>query len=286
MTTPQAMDKKRDFQVKKIIVTRLQEIEQEENVKVLYACESGSRAWGFASKDSDYDIRFIYLHPIKWYLSIKTNKDVIERPIDGLLDFSGWDLKKALWLFMKSNPPLLEWLNSPIIYLEQFSASAKLRNLLPEYYSPTSCLYHYLHMAQRNYREYLKGEVVWVKKYFYVLRPILACQWIEKGKGIIPVEFEKLSNKLLSNEEVRKAVNHLLEVKRNGTELDYKARIPILNDFIEKELTRLEKIKQNIKRDKFPRLNNQRDKPDIQRLNQLFYDMLQEVWKINLSLEN
>jgi len=118
--------------VKQQIETELQRIEQEEGVKIIYACESGSRAWGFPSKDSDYDVRFIYIRPVEWYLSIFEKRDVIERPIiSDMLDINGWDLKKALNLFRKSNPPLLEWLQSPIVYLEKGSVAEHIRRLSP-----------------------------------------------------------------------------------------------------------------------------------------------------------
>jgi hypothetical protein len=182
--------------MKQEILARLSHLEQEEGVRILYACESGSRAWGFPSTDSDYDVRFIYLQPQDWYLSIDLEKkrDVIERPINDQIDLNGWDLRKALWLYRKSNPPLLEWLGSPIIYLEKYSTASQLRTLAPEYYSPKACMYHYLHMARGNYREYLKGERVWIKKYFYILRPLLAINWLEKEMGIVPTEFRKLVN--------------------------------------------------------------------------------------------
>ena len=162
--------------IKREIQARLQHIEREENVCIFYACESGSRAWGFPSEDSDYDVRFMYVHHKDWYLSIDERRDVIERPINDMIDLSGWDIRKALRLFGKSNPPLLEWFNSPIIYQQRLNIVNKLKALMPEYYSPKSCLYHYLHMAEGNFREYLKGQMVLVKKYFYVLRPILACK--------------------------------------------------------------------------------------------------------------
>src|ERR1051325_12100355 len=102
-----------------VIQRKIAQIGQEEQVQVLYACESGSRAWGFASTDSDYDVRFVYCHPSNWYLSILDRPDVIERPIENDVDLSGWDVRKALQLFRKSNPPLLEWLDSPILYHTQ-----------------------------------------------------------------------------------------------------------------------------------------------------------------------
>jgi uncharacterized protein len=111
------------------IIKRLHEIEQTQEVRIQYACESSSRAWGFPSADSDYDVRFIYLHRTDWYLSVEAKRDVIEYRLEQNLDINGWDLKKALRLFRQSNPPLLEWLGSPIVYLEKTSTSAKLREL-------------------------------------------------------------------------------------------------------------------------------------------------------------
>ena len=154
--------------IREEVQTRLREIEDEEGVKVFFACESGSRAWGFPSADSDYDVRFLYAHPRPWYLSIdlERRRDVIERPITDALDISGWDLRKALQLFRKSNPPLLEWLQSPIVYREETTVASRFRDLIPVYYSSRKARYHYLHMAQGNYRGYFKGEEVWIKKYF------------------------------------------------------------------------------------------------------------------------
>ena len=224
-----------------IIQERLLEIEQKENVVIFFACESGSRAWGFPSANSDYDVRFIYARPIEWYLSIADARDVIECPIDDQLDINGWDIKKALQLFRKSNPPLLEWLGSPIVYKEQFDIANKMRALANEYYSPLACIHHYLHMAEGNYREYLKGEEIRIKKYFYVLRPLLAIQWLERGHGVAPTAFGVLVDRLLPAGALRKAIEGLIEKKRSGEELDTGPRIQVISDFIDSELARLTK---------------------------------------------
>ncbi len=141
-------------EVRADIVERLGRIEEEENVQMFLAVESGSRAWGFPSVNSDYDVRFIYAHRPEWYLSIDVEKkrDVIERPIVDHIDVSGWDIRKALTLLQKSNPPLLEWLQSPIIYREHTDIAQRFRALLPEYYSPTARFYHYLNMAKGNFK--------------------------------------------------------------------------------------------------------------------------------------
>src|SRR5436190_9326529 len=114
----------------------LARLEAERNVRVLFACESGSRAWGFASCDSDYDVRFLYVHARDWYLSVEDRRDVIEQPIVDDLDVSGWELRKALRLLRKSNPPLLEWLQSPMVYRQDAAFVAEFRALAATFYSP------------------------------------------------------------------------------------------------------------------------------------------------------
>lgn len=255
-------------ETKQEIESRLRQLEKEEEVYIFYACESGSRAWGFPSTDSDYDVRFLYVHPKNWYLSIDDKRDVIERKINNLIDVSGWDIRKALKLLRKSNPPLLEWLNSPVVYQQQLDVVERIRALMPEYYSPKSCLYHYLHMAEGNFREYLKGEIVWVKKYFYVLRPILACKWIEAGHGIVPMAFEMLVNRLVESDKLKDAINELLKRKRDGQELDREPRIPVISEFIEAELERLGNKS----------FDGNNSNADTERLDEVFRRVLEEVW--------
>lgn len=250
----------------KKIKSQLSGIEREENVRILYACESGSRAWGFESEDSDYDVRFIYLRKTSWYLTIQNRRDVIEKSINDELDVSGWDAPKALELFRKSNPPLLEWLQSPIIYVRESSFVERLGELMPQYYSPVSCHYHYFHMARKNLREYLKGDEVWTKKYFYVLRPVLACLWIEQGLGVVPTEFSRLVDGVVADTALRREIETLLEAKRGGAELDKGPRNPVISRFLEAELARLEDVAQPTAKTRDPEI-----------LDRLFHDILQEV---------
>jgi hypothetical protein len=221
------------------ILTRLERIEREEGVCIVYACESGSRAWGFESQDSDFDVRFIYVQPTERYLSVMPRPDVIERPADEVFDISGWDLRKALQLLHRSNPPLLEWLQSPIVYRERTETISRIRSLIPQYYQPAACHHHYLHMAQGNNREYLQGDTVWLKKYLYVLRPVLACLWIERGYGAVPTEFATLVERVVDEGDVKAAVVDLVARKKAGDELSRGARIPAISDFLEAELARL-----------------------------------------------
>ena len=205
------------------IEAELERIEREQGVCIVYACESGSRAWGFESSDSDYDVRFLYVHPTEWYLRVVPGREVIEKPIDGLLDISGWDLRKALQLLRKSNPPLLEWLQSPIVYREHSNVVHRIRDLMPQYYQPVACHYHYLHMARGNYREFLQGDTVWLKKYFYVLRPVLACLWIERDYGVVPIQFQMLVERVLEDGQIKTAIQDLIRRKKAGEELERRA---------------------------------------------------------------
>jgi uncharacterized protein len=224
------------------ITDALRDIEHTEQVRILYACESGSRAWGFPSQDSDYDVRFLYVRPAEYYFSIDVEhrRDVIERPISEMLDVSGWDLRKALLLLRKSNPPLMEWLRSPLVYHQRTDAVETMRTLAEDYYQPTASLYHYLHMARGNYRDYLRGDVVWMKKYFYVLRPLLAILWIEDGRGIPPMAFDTLLEAMITDAPLRQAIDALLVRKKAGEELDRQPRIPVISDFIAREVERPE----------------------------------------------
>lgn len=260
--------------IRDIIIDELEKIEEREQIKILFAVESGSRAWGFPSKDSDYDVRFVYIHPIEWYLSIEEGRDVLECPINNLLDISGWDIKKSLKLFKKMNPALSEWVNSPIVYLSYSSFLEQLRKLQNEYYSPKSSIYHYLNMANRNYREYLQSEKVRVKKYFYVLRPILACKWIENNNTVPPLEFEKLLDSQVDAEELYNQIKILLEIKKSADELDIEPRIDIINRFLDDEILYYKHYVEKI---------NNNKSLDIELLDSLFLRILEEVWGIEYA---
>ncbi|MDF2903524.1 MAG: putative nucleotidyltransferase [Bacillus sp. (in: firmicutes)] len=260
--------------MKETILKSLKKIEEDFNVKILYACESGSRAWGFPSKDSDYDVRFIYVHKKEDYLTIDPmgigkKRDVIELPINDYLDISGWELTKALRLFRKSNPPLMEWLRSGIVYYQAFSTIEQMQELSKTIFAPTSCLHHYLNMANNNFREYLQGEEVKIKKYFYVLRPILASRWIEKFDEFPPLEFPILLNNMVPEGEIKDEIKTLLKRKLDGEELDLEPKIQVINNFLNEEMNRLREFTKTLNSD----LPNFTPKLVL-----LFRDTLEEVW--------
>ena len=216
------------------ILSRLNEIENRENVKILLAVESGSRAWGFASPDSDYDVRFIYVRPREAYLRLEKTRDVIELPIEGELDINGWDLDKTLRLLRASNPTLFEWFSSPIVYRETAFAQ-EFRGIMQRYFSSKRGLSHYLSMASSNYREYLKGDTVKAKKYFYVLRPVLACRWILDKGTPPPMLFSELMDAEL-NPVLLPDVNRLLDLKMNAPEIKTIPKIESINHYLDSSI--------------------------------------------------
>lgn len=221
------------------IVRRIRAAEAEHHVRVLLAVESGSRAWGFASPDSDYDARFIYAHPRDWYLSVENGRDVIEYGIADDIDLSGWEIRKALRLFGKSNPAFVEWIQSPIVYLQEGRFTEQVRRLLPTVYLPESGIHHYRSMARTNFRPFEGAELVPLKKYFYVLRPLLAIRWLERHRTAAPIEFESLLPLISDDRPLLADITALLERKRAAPELGLEPAVHGINAFIEAEFERL-----------------------------------------------
>lgn len=218
------------------IIEKLKNIEEQHNVTILYAVESGSRGWGFASQDSDYDVRFIYAHPVDWYLAIHEKKDFIEYPINDLLDINGWDVKKALQLYKKSNAGLMEWLSSPIIYRDDGYIANELRALVPLYFNPIAVMYHYLNTARNTFDEICQAREVKLKKYFYILRPLLACRWIEKNGTMPPMPFDLLLRDQALDRDLHAQIGALIERKIKSVESDREARNEPLMNFCAQQI--------------------------------------------------
>lgn len=251
------------------IMRRLAAVEEKESVRILLAIESGSRAWGFASPNSDFDVRFIYARPQDWYLAVdlEDKRDVIEYPIVDDIDLNGWDIRKALQLFWRSNPAVIEWIQSPINYIDQGGFKAGMQELLDSVYTLEKGIYHYRSMAKTNYRGYLMAEMVPLKKYFYVLRPLLATRWIESYRTAPPIEFSALLHLLPEGEGLLEEVQMLLEKKKVALEKELAPRIDKLNAFIEAELARLESF--SVEKDE--------KAGGMEQLNALFRQMVREI---------
>jgi len=222
------------------IHSRLDAAEREHDVRIAHACESGSRAWGFASPDSDYDVRFIYVRRPEWYLSfdVERRRDVIECPIVDEIDIGGWDMRKALYLFTRTSGALLEWLTGPIRYRESGPLSAGLRDLAPRVANDIALRYHYMHLARSNAGEHFRrGQRVRLKKYFYVLRALLAIRHVERELGLPPVEFARLVD-TVAPPSIVPPIERLLERKRATPEIGEGEPVPELDAFIRDELAR------------------------------------------------
>ena len=211
------------------ILSELRGIETREEVRILFAIESGSRAWGFASPDSDFDVRFVYARKQDWYLSLKPGRDVIELPLIGDDDINGWDIQKALNLALKPNTVLLEWLSSPIRYIWDAAACAKIDAFTRTITHRSPCRHHYMRMAdmQRG-----TGEEIKLKRYFYALRAAMALRWIESRDDLPPMNFQTLMAGVDIPKPVSDEIDRLLEIKTSTAELGTGPRIRVLEDFL------------------------------------------------------
>ena len=254
--------------MKNRILNELTAIEAREDVHIVYACESGSRAWGMASADSDYDVRFLYAHRPEWYLSLEPGRDVIELPISERLDISGWDLRKTLRLFGHSNPALLEWLQSPIVYRETPEVVDPLRELIPTVFSPERAYHHYRSQARNFHRRSASDEGRTLKRFFYLLRTLLAALWVDARETPPPITIQALANAMLPP-ELQPELERLLVVKRAGGEQEAAGAIGPLWDFAEAELQRLASQEREFRR----------IWPPMDQLNVLFRRFLDELWQ-------
>ena len=221
-----------------VIQSQLSAIEHAHGVQFLFAIESGSRAWGFPSPDSDFDVRFVYAHSPDWYLSIAPGRDVIEVPLEDDWDINGWDIQKAIGLLLKPNPVLLEWLSSPIRYRWNERACGRLNEFAQRNVQPADCLTHYYHLSKRQWGRNIEREQrVKLKKYFYVLRPALAIRWVRTNPDSLPpMNFQDLVNGTDLDVSLQSRISDLLDAKAEASEIGTGARIQIIDDLITQEL--------------------------------------------------
>lgn len=221
------------------IMGELASIERNHDVRILFAIESGSRAWGFPSPDSDYDVRFVYARPLDWYLTIDPGRDVIELPIEGDMDINGWDAKKALGLLIKPNPVLLEWLSSPVRYLWNTEVCELLQTFSERVTHGPACLNHYLSLGSRQWNVYVDGKSqVNLKKYFYIVRPAMAIRWLRMNPNKIPpMNFSALKEGIDLNADLAATLDEMLEQKSRSKELGEAPRIALIDKFIDREFS-------------------------------------------------
>lgn len=220
--------------IEKRIEHLLNDLETKHGVRIHYACESGSRAWGFASPDSDYDIRFIYSHEEEAYLGVSAEKSTIELPLIGDLDPGGWDIRKAALLLGKSNGALNEWLHSPVVYRAEPGFLNRWRAVARQVFSPRAAIDHYRGLAKQMWAGKLQKERVRAKDYLYALRASLAMRWILLGKGIPPVAFHEVLE--VAPAEILELIPELLAHKAATLESEKMNRLPAVDRFLEEIL--------------------------------------------------
>lgn len=215
------------------IRAKLEEVARHEDVTILLAVESGSRAWGFHSTDSDYDVRFIYARPVDWHLTVLPGRDVIERPISDELDLSGWDLRKTLGLILGSNAVALEWLQSPIVYAEMPGFRTALTDFARTALRRKPVMWHYRRLAERQMeRQHNPDGTLRFKRYFYLIRPILALRWMRLNPGLAtpPMDMASLMAECDLSASTLQTIHDLIEQKKSLTEQDDIRSTPIEAD--------------------------------------------------------
>lgn len=177
--------------MEKRIVSRLKEIEEKYAIEILFACESGSRAWGFPSTDSDYDVRFIYKRKKDHYMSAFEESTELSFSVEDGLDVIGWDIKKVFFLLHKSNVTPFEWLQSPIVYCEEEGFGSYMKSVFLDFYIAKRHIHHYLGIV-RGRMGYVSFEEMKLKSFFYIMRSLLSAYWNMKFGTYAPMEFEPL----------------------------------------------------------------------------------------------
>ena len=221
----------------------LKEIELKKNIKILYACETGSRAWGFPSPDSDFDIRIIYMHERDWYLSLSHKKDTVEH-MDGDLDITGWDLKKSLILLKKSNAALIERFQSPIEYYAVPGFKDDFKRLVESYYSPTAVFFHHYSLAKKFWEDIEGKDEFKLKSFFYLVRSLLSCNWIIQDKTVLPMHIEGLMG--YTEEAVKVKLRELIQLKAGVEEKYLHSKDVMLNEWILEKIKQMETAGQNL----------------------------------------
>ena len=224
------------------IDARLAGVETDHQVVIGWAVESGSRAWGFPSPDSDYDCRFLYVHPTEAYLSPWLPRDVIETPLDHVYDVNGWDLRKAVDLMVRGNATVTEWLRSPIVYRGEPAFRDLLLDLADQVTEAALIARHYAHVGQLQWNRLGAGDPdtpVRLKGVFYCLRPAAALCWMRShpGQVVPPMRLQTLLEQSEAPADVVAAVGQLVAVKARTRELGTGRFPPVLRDFVVAELT-------------------------------------------------
>ncbi|WP_299737539.1 DNA polymerase beta superfamily protein [uncultured Rossellomorea sp.] len=256
--------------MRRIILDDLRCIEREEEIKILYAVEAGSRAWGYHIDDSDYDVRFIYIRETTAYLNLQQTKDVIVKSTHHAIEFGGWDLSKALKLLRKSNPSLLEWLTDENVYIEHPTIE-KIRKLRDQTFSPDRCLIHYYHMTKRNMEKCLKDDPNGTKKWMTIIRPWLACKWIMKYQTFPPNGINQMIDHLNMYEDIKNTIISMVTSRVKGKEAHH---LKHMEEYLKEDLLKMDRALENLHSDHSYQWGG---------INETFISILEEVWGMQID---
>jgi len=234
-----------------LIQHHLRRIAEKHGIRILYACETGSRGWGFASPDSDYDVRFFYAFPTERYLSVDEPKDTLMELFEDqgeILDFNGWELRKTLRHLRHSNATPFEWLQSPIVYRQEGDFRNELWTLAPPYFAPRATIHHYLGICHTSIKTGIADNQINIKKYFYILRPLLAAMWAADRQTIPPMEFEPLLSQIENQTDLMAAIRQLLKEKEQAVEGQAIPLVPVIQAFIASEMTRCREVSDTLEK--------------------------------------
>jgi len=259
-----------DTHIKQSILTKLQDIETTHEVKIPLAIESGSRGWGFAAPNADYDCRFIYVHKLERYLSILESKEFIDYELDETYDIRGYDLKRALKYIIKSQATIFEWLSSNEVYIRNEAIVEKLRSLAKDFFNPIPVSHHYLNLAKKMLHEITEMETAKIKKYFYILRPIANLNYIQQEQKMPFMEYDKTLDAISPPADVFTAIQELKQQKLNLLEHDKIPTHKFLVNYFSSEINRFEDLLKELKHEK----NTNYDCAD-----EAFRVILKDVWQ-------
>ena len=256
--------------IKQSILKKLHEAEETHQVKILLAVESGSRGWGFAATNADYDCRFIYVHKKDWYLSVFPQKEFIEYDVDEVFDIKGYDISRALKYIMKPQAAIYEWISSNECYIRNESAHKKLQELTLEFFNPISISYHYLSLAKKMFLEIDQVEQAKIKKYFYILRPIANLNFIWEYRKMPYMEYNRTLAEIPMKPEVMAAIEEITVQKMTSKEHDLIPKFEPLINYFRSEIMRFEDCLKEMKVDKSKNYDSVDD---------VFRSIIEDAWK-------
>ncbi|HLP11791.1 MAG TPA: nucleotidyltransferase domain-containing protein [Flavobacteriales bacterium] len=234
------------------INAKLTEIAERKNIRILLACETGSRGWGFPSPDSDYDVRFIYVHEPDWYISVGERKDFIDVAITDELDITGWELRKSLQLLIKHNVALMERLQSPIIYTEHPGFREAFLQLAKNNFSPVSVIHHYLSMAKSYFEKCTESNQVKLKSLFYCIRTTIACDWIRTYQTMPNMQLVQLMPVIESKPALVKRIWELVELKKGESEGYHHSHEPLIMEYLAETIAQCSEQVKTLPGNKYP----------------------------------